>query len=174
VISPDGLTYRFLLRPEAKFHDGTRLDAHDAAFSLNLLKSKGHPIITQQMRDVTAVEAVDDRTLVVLFAKGRGRDVPLFVAELPIFSRAYYGKREFDESTMDVPLGSGPYKVGRLETALHRITGFCDGAPPAAGRPNFDSALGVLSRSRNRVRRAQGQELSVPRGVHLAHLGHPL
>src|SRR5881296_3585363 len=41
-ISPDGLSYRFLLRPEAKFHDGTRLTAHDAAFSLNLLKSKGH------------------------------------------------------------------------------------------------------------------------------------
>jgi microcin C transport system substrate-binding protein len=116
VISPDGLSYRFLLRPEAKFHDGTRLDAHDAAFSLNLLKSKGHPIISQQMRDVAAVEAVDDLTLVVRFAKGRGRDVPLFVATLPIFSRAYYGKREFDESTMDVPLGSGPYKVGRLET----------------------------------------------------------
>ena len=55
VISPDELTYRFLLRPEAKFHDGTRLDAHDAAFSLNLLKTKGHPIISQQMRDVTAV-----------------------------------------------------------------------------------------------------------------------
>jgi microcin C transport system substrate-binding protein len=116
VISPDGLSYRFLLRPEAKFHDGTRLDAHDAAFSLNLLKNKGHPIITQQMRDVTAVEAVDDVTLIVKFAKGRGRDVPLFVTTLPIFSRAYYGKREFDESTMDAPLGSGPYKVGRLET----------------------------------------------------------
>jgi microcin C transport system substrate-binding protein len=115
VISPDGLTYRFLLRPEAKFHDGTRLDAHDAAFSLNLLKSKGHPIITQLMRDVTAAETVDDLTLVVRFAKGRGRDVPLFVVGLPIFSRVYYGKREFDESTMDVPLGSGPYKVGHLE-----------------------------------------------------------
>jgi microcin C transport system substrate-binding protein len=119
VISPDGLTYRFLLRPEAKFHDGTRLDAHDAAFSLNLLKNKGHPIITQQMRDVTAVEVVDDVTLIVKFAKGRGRDVPLFVTTLPIFSRAYYGKREFDESTMDVPLGSGPYKVGRLETGRY-------------------------------------------------------
>jgi microcin C transport system substrate-binding protein len=115
VISPDGLTYRFLLRPEAKFHDGTKLTAHDAAFSLNLLKSKGHPIITQQMRDVTAAEAVDDLTLVVRFAKGRGRDVPLFIVSLPIFSRAYYGKREFDESTMEVPLGSGPYKVGHLE-----------------------------------------------------------
>ena len=115
-ISPDGLTYRFLLRPEAKFHDGSKLDAHDVAFSLNLLKTKGHPIITQLMRDVTGIEAADGATVVVRFAEKRGRDVPLFVAGLPVFSRAYYGKREFDESTMDAPLGSGPYKVGRLET----------------------------------------------------------
>jgi microcin C transport system substrate-binding protein len=51
-ISPDGLVYRFTLRPEAKFHDGTKLTARDAAFSLNVLKTKGHPIITQQVRDV--------------------------------------------------------------------------------------------------------------------------
>jgi microcin C transport system substrate-binding protein len=143
VISPDELTYRFLLRPEAKFHDGTRLDAHDAAFSLNLLKSKGHPIISQQMRDVTAAEAIDDLTLVVRFAKGRGRDLPLFVVTLPIFSRAYYGKREFDESTMDVPLGSGPYKVGRLETGrfieYDRVKDWWGADLPATrGQNNFD------------------------------------
>ena len=45
--SADGLTYRFFIRPEAKFHDGTRLTAQDVAFSLNMLKEKGHPIITQ-------------------------------------------------------------------------------------------------------------------------------
>ena len=44
-ISADRLTYRYLLRPEARFHDGTKLTAHDVAFSLNLLKEKGHPII---------------------------------------------------------------------------------------------------------------------------------
>src|SRR5262245_32912520 len=115
VISPDGLTYRFLLRPEAAFHDGSKLDAHDVAFSLNLLKTKGHPIITQLMRDVTGIEAPDGSTVVVKFAEKRGRDVPLFVASLPVFSRAYYSKREFDETTMDVPLGCGPYKVGRFE-----------------------------------------------------------
>src|SRR5436309_8856099 len=51
-ISPDGLIYRFTFRPEAKFHDGTKLTARDAAFSLNILKTKGHPIITQQVRDL--------------------------------------------------------------------------------------------------------------------------
>ncbi len=44
-VSADGLTYRYLLRPEAKFHDGSKLTAHDVAFSLKLLKEKGHPII---------------------------------------------------------------------------------------------------------------------------------
>jgi microcin C transport system substrate-binding protein len=114
-ISPDGLTYRFLMRTEATFHDGSRLTAHDAAFSLGILKEKGHPIITQLLRDFLGAEAADDFTLVVHFAPKRARDVPLFVAQLPIFSRAYYASRPFDESTLDVPLGSGAYKVGRLD-----------------------------------------------------------
>ena len=114
-ISGDGLTYRFTLRPEARFHDGTQLTARDAAFSLTTLKAKGHPLITQQMRDMVKAQALDDATLEVTFAARRGRDVPLFAAGLPIFSQAYYAAHAFDESSLDIPLGSGPYKVGRFE-----------------------------------------------------------
>jgi microcin C transport system substrate-binding protein len=114
-ISPDGLIYRFTLRPEARFHDGTKLTARDAAFSLNILKTSGHPIITQQVRDMVKAEAIDEATLVVGFAAKRGRDVPLFVAGLPIFSQAYYAAHPFDETTLDIPLGSGPYKVSKFE-----------------------------------------------------------
>ena len=115
VISDDGLTYRFTLRPEAKFHDGTPMTAQDVAFSFNTLKEKGHPIISQNLRDFKGAEAADERTAVVRFSEKRGRDVPLFVAGLPIFSRAYYAKQPFDQSTLEAPLGSGPYKVGRFE-----------------------------------------------------------
>ncbi|MGM4967075.1 extracellular solute-binding protein [Tardiphaga sp. 1201_B9_N1_1] len=118
-ISADGLTYRFTLRPEARFHDGSKLTARDAAFSLTALKTKGHPIITQQMRDMVKAEVVDDATLVVTFAEKRGRDVPLFVAGMPIFSQAYYDKRAFDETSLETPLGSGPYKVGRFEVGRY-------------------------------------------------------
>jgi microcin C transport system substrate-binding protein len=114
-ISADGLTYRFLLRPEAKFHNGTRITAPDVTFSLATLKEKGHPIIRQLMRDVTGSEAEGEDAVVVRFAPKRGRDVPLFVASLPIFSRAYYTVKNFEESTLEPPLGSGPYKVGRFE-----------------------------------------------------------
>jgi microcin C transport system substrate-binding protein len=114
-ISPDKLNYSFTIRPEARFHDGTKLTAHDVAFSLNTLKEKGHPLILVQLRDFVKAEALDDATVAVTFAPKRARDVPLYVAGLPIFSKAYYATRPFDESTLDTPLGSGPYKVGRYE-----------------------------------------------------------
>jgi len=114
-ISPDKLTYRFTVRPEARFHDGSKITAQDVAFSINALKEKGHPLILVQLRDMVKAEAPDDATVVVTFAPKRARDVPLFVASLPIFSKAYYASRTFDESTLDTPLGSGPYKVGKFE-----------------------------------------------------------
>src|SRR6267154_874381 len=114
-ISADKLTYRFTIRPEARFHDGTKLTARDAAFSLSVLKEKGHPLIVVQLRDMVQAQAIDDSTLVVTFAEKRARDVPLYVAGLPIFSQAYYTTKPFEESTLDTPLGSGPYKVGKFE-----------------------------------------------------------
>src|SRR5262245_40030775 len=83
-VSDNGTTYRFLLRPEARFHDDTKLTAGDVAFSFLTLKEKGHPIIAQIMRDVVSVDAADETTVVVHFAENRARDVPLLVAGLPI------------------------------------------------------------------------------------------
>jgi microcin C transport system substrate-binding protein len=114
-ISADGLTYRFFLRPGITFHDGSALTAHDVAFSLKILKEKGHPIAQQLLRDFTVAQATSDSTLIVTFARGHGRDVPLFVTSLPIFSRAYYTGHAFEETSLEAPLGSGPYKVGRFE-----------------------------------------------------------
>ena len=118
-ITADGMTYRFLMRPGIKFHDGSPLTAHDVAFSLKILKEKGHPIAQQLLRDFVGAEAPDDATVVLRFAPKRGRDVPLFTASLPILSRDYYSKHPFDETTLEVPLGSGPYRVGRFEPGRH-------------------------------------------------------
>src|SRR5215467_11238705 len=142
--SADGLTYRFFIRPEANFHDGTKLTAQDVAFSLNILKEKGHPIITQLLRDFTGAKADDDDSVVVTFAPNRARDVPLFVAGLPIFSRAYYAKQEFDESTLNIPLGSGPYRVGRFDIGhfieFERVKDWWgENLPVARGVNNFDT-----------------------------------
>ncbi len=142
-ISPDRRTYKFLLREAARFHDGSPLTAHDAAFSLTTLKAKGHPIIRQFLRDFEDAQAADAATLVVRFADKRARDVPLFLAALPIFSRAYYAGRTFDETSLEVPLGSGPYKVGRFEPGrfieYERVADWWGAELPVArGHNNFD------------------------------------
>jgi microcin C transport system substrate-binding protein len=143
-ISDNGLTYRFTMRAEAKFHDGTPLTAHDVVWSLTTLKDKGHPIITQLLRDFAGAEAADEHTVIVRFAAKRGRDVPLFVAGLPIFSKAYYAKQPFDESTLDIPLGSGAYKVGRFEVGhfieFDRVKDWWGAnLPVTRGTNNFDT-----------------------------------
>ncbi|MBN8919177.1 MAG: ABC transporter substrate-binding protein, partial [Rhizobiales bacterium] len=153
-VSADGTTYRFAMRPEARFHDGSRLTAHDAAFSLATLKEKGHPVITQMLRDFRGAEAADDATLVVTFAPERARDVPLFVATLPIFSRAYYTSRPFDESTLDVPLGSGICKVGRFEANRYieyaRVADhWAADLPVMRGQYNFDTVRFEYFRDRD-------------------------
>jgi microcin C transport system substrate-binding protein len=141
--SADGLTYQFFIRPTAKFHDGTPLTARDVAFSLNILKAKGHPLITQSLRDFSGAMANDDSSVTATFAPKRGRDVPLLVAGLPIFSKAYYTAKPFDESTLDVPLGSGAYKVGRFDAGHYieyeRIKDWWGAdLPVARGQNNFD------------------------------------
>jgi microcin C transport system substrate-binding protein len=142
--SADGLTYQFFIRPGAKFHDGSPLTAQDVAFSLNILKEKGHPLISQALRDFLGAKADDDVRVTVSFAPKRARDVPLFVAGLPIFSRAYYANRTFDQSTLEIPLGSGPYKVGRFEPGRYieyqRVANWWGAELPVSrGQNNFET-----------------------------------
>jgi microcin C transport system substrate-binding protein len=142
--SADGLVYQFFVRAGAKFHDGSPLTAQDVAFSLNILKEKGHPLISQLLRDFLGAKADDDVRVTVSFAPKRARDVPLFVAGLPIFSRVYYATRPFDQSTLEVPLGSGPYKVGRFEPGRYieyqRVADWWGAdLPVARGHNNFDA-----------------------------------
>jgi microcin C transport system substrate-binding protein len=143
-ISDYGLTYNLTLRREAKFLDGTPLTANYVDWSLTTLKDKGHPIITQLLRDCKGAEAPDDRTVVIRFTENRARDVPLFAAGLPIFSRVYYTRQTFVQSTLDVPLGSGPYKVGRFEVGhfieLERVKDWWGvDLPVSRGLNNFDT-----------------------------------
>ena len=142
-ISDDGLTYHFTLRPQTTFHDGTPLTAQDVVWSLATLKEKGHPIISQQLRDFAGAEVMDERSVVMHFAEKRGRDVPLFVATLPILSRVYYSKKSFDELTLDIPLGSGAYKVGRFQVGhfieFERVKDWWGAdLPVSRGQSNFD------------------------------------
>jgi microcin C transport system substrate-binding protein len=142
-ISPDRLSYRFAMRHGINFHDGSPLTAHDVAFSLQVLKEKGHPIVQQLLRDFAGAHVPDDASVVVSLASGHARDLPLLICWLPIFSRAYYTARPFEETTLEPPLGSGPYKVGRFEPGRYieyeRVKDWWGTELPVArGQNNFD------------------------------------
>ena len=113
--SPDRLTYRFLLRPEARFADGSKLTAADVAFSLQTLKAKAHPIYAQLLEQMDNAVAEAEDVLRIQFVKDRSRDAHLIVAGMPILSAAWWKGRDFDAATLEAPLGSGAYKVKSFE-----------------------------------------------------------
>ncbi len=142
-IAPDGKSVTFHLRPEAKFADGTKLTADDVVFSFDTLKAKGHPIFHQMLQDVVKAEALDPATVRYSFEGELVRDLPLTVATLPILSKAYYATRPFDETTLDPPLGSGPYVVdsvaqGRSIFYARNPDYWAKDLPVNRGRWNFD------------------------------------
>ncbi|MGD2025418.1 MAG: extracellular solute-binding protein [Methyloceanibacter sp.] len=142
-VAEDGKTVTFYLRPEARFSDGTQVTAEDVAFSFDVLKEKGHPLFSQTLRDVEKAEALDPTTVRYTFKGDLVRDLPLTVSGLPIFSKAYYTDRKFDETTLEPPLGSGPYlvddlKQGRNITYKRNLDYWARDLPVNKGRWNFD------------------------------------
>ncbi|MFD2052688.1 extracellular solute-binding protein [Mesorhizobium calcicola] len=113
-LSQDRNGFRFALRPQARFHDGSPLTAEDVVFALKLYKDKGHPNLSKALRYMTEAVAVDPVTLDLSFNGEQSAQNILAIVSMPIVSKAFYTVNDFDASTMTPPLGSGPYKIGRV------------------------------------------------------------
>lgn len=143
-VADNGNRFTFNLRPEAKFHDGSKLTAEDVAFSLLLLKEDGHPHISQPLRVLSDVQVLDEHRVALQFDGTQSRTYPLGVAaSYPIFSKRYYTAYDFKQSTLTPPLSSGPYKVGDHAVGryveYHKIDHYWGkDLPVVRGQQNFD------------------------------------
>ena len=142
-VAPDGLSVTFKLRSEAKFADGSPLTADDVVFSFETIKAKGHPALAMPLRDVKSAEALDPHTVRYTFEGTLIRDLPVTVATLPVLSKAYYTTHDFEMTTLEPPLGSGPYKVGTFKagtyvTYIRRPDYWGQDLPVSRGQHNFD------------------------------------
>jgi microcin C transport system substrate-binding protein len=142
-LASDRKSLAFELREEAKFADGTALTSEDVCDSFRLLSTLGHENIRITIRDVAACETPSPHTVLYRFKSGGIRDLPVTLAALPIFSKAYYAQNDFGKSSLDAPLGSGPYKIKNFRTGEFIAYGRRDDywakdLPVNRGRFNFD------------------------------------
>jgi microcin C transport system substrate-binding protein len=89
-----------------------RSTADDVAFSLKILKDKGHPQISVMLKEMAEAIAEAPDRVVVRFTGKQGRGLPALVAQQPILSKAWWATRDFEQSSLEPTLGAGPYRVG--------------------------------------------------------------
>jgi microcin C transport system substrate-binding protein len=113
-VAPDGLSATYRINPAARFHDGTPVTAADAKHSFDMLMSKqAAPQYRVIYSDIKQAIVVGPRTIRYEF-KRPNAELPLMAGGLPVFSRAWGAGKPFDQIVMDIPIASGPYKIGRL------------------------------------------------------------
>jgi microcin C transport system substrate-binding protein len=113
-VAPDGLSATFRINAAARFHDGTPVTAADAKHSFDTLMSKqAAPQFRVIYSEIKQALVIGPRTIRYEF-KRPNAELPLMAGGLPVFSRAWGEGKPFDQIVMDVPIASGPYRIGRL------------------------------------------------------------
>ncbi len=114
-IPADRSSATFTIRPQAKFHDGSPITADDVLFSFETLKSKGNPSYRFYYASIASAERLDERRVKFTFAPGENRELPLIIGQMPVLSKKYWQDRDFAATTLDIPVGSGPYRIELFE-----------------------------------------------------------
>ena len=133
----------FHLNPAARFHDGHPVTADDVVFTFNLLLEQGQPMYKRYYADVTEVEALDQRKVKFTFKDGDNAELPLIVGQLEILPQHFWQGKEFKKSGLDLPLGSGPYRIksflpGKSITYERVADYWAADLPVNKGRYNFN------------------------------------
>lgn len=105
----------FNLRKEAKFHDGKPVTADDIVYSFQTLTALSNPTYKRYYADITKVEKLSALQVKFTFKDGNNKELPLIIGEMPILPKHWWEKKDANQAFLDMPLGSGPYKVKELK-----------------------------------------------------------
>lgn len=102
----------FILNPKAKFSDGSAVLADDVIYSFKAITEQGSPIYKMYYADVDRVEKINEREVRFYFKKNiKNKELPLILSQFSVFSAKDWKDKDFSKPRLEVPLGSGPYKV---------------------------------------------------------------
>jgi microcin C transport system substrate-binding protein len=139
----------YQLRASARFHDGRPITPEDVIFSMQALK-KAHPHYAKYYKNVVKAEKVGDAQVKFTFDVTGNRELPLIVGQLPVLPKHYWEAkgsdgepRDLAKSTLEIPLGSGPYRVKQMDAGrsitYERIKDWwAKDLPVSKGQWNFD------------------------------------
>lgn len=144
--APDDTWVRFHLRAEARFHDGQPVTAGDVVFTFNTLVEQGAPFYKAYYADVKEVVAENEHSVIFHFHHAQNRELPLVIGQLPVLPAHYWADREFGRTTLEPPLGSGPYRISRVSSGRNityeRVKDYwAADLPVRRGFNNFDRVI---------------------------------
>ncbi len=106
---------QFNLNPKARWHDGMPVTPEDVIFSFNLLQEKGRPPYNRRMAVVDKLEKVGENSVRFTFNDKANRETPLMIAMSPILPKHATDVATFDQSSLSIPVASGPYKIKAIK-----------------------------------------------------------
>lgn len=149
----------FHLNPKARWHDGKPITPEDVVFSFNTLLEKGRPLYRYYYANVEEVSVTGERDVTFRFSAGVNRELALIVGQLPILPKHYWDERDITKTTLEPPLGSGPYRIADFEAGrfveVERVTDYWGkDLPVKRGINNFDRIRYDYYRDRTVAREA--------------------
>lgn len=142
--TPEDRSYvAFRLNPRARFSDGRPVTADDVVFSWETLKNKGRPNHRHYYSKVVRIERPDADTVKFVFGAERDREMPLILGLMPIVPKHIFEAREFDSTSLEIPIGSGPYVVEKIVPGTRIVYRrnpdyWGQNLAPNVGRHNFE------------------------------------
>lgn len=136
----------FHLNPKARFSDGKPITADDVVFTFNTLIEKGSPQYVKYYSDVQGAEATAPDTVKFTFKNVNNPELPVILGQLPVLPKHYWQTRNFTDTGLEVPIGSGPYTIAHFQPG-HTITYqrnpeyWARDLPVNKGRYNFDKVI---------------------------------
>lgn len=111
-VLPNHQGVAFHINPRATFSDSSPITAEDVAFTFQILKEKGMPTYRYYYQDVANTEVVDSQTIIFHFKENtQNPELPFILGELPVLPKAWWQKRDFTKTSLEIPVGNGPYVI---------------------------------------------------------------
>ncbi|WP_291356142.1 extracellular solute-binding protein [Acinetobacter sp. UBA3106] len=105
----------FHLNPRARFSDGSAVTAEDVKFTFDTYKTKANPGLQMYLSDLDKTEVLSKYAVKMSFKSDNNAEMPLILAQMPIYSKRDWQKKDFTRVTMQPILGSGPYLIDRID-----------------------------------------------------------